>query len=106
MSSYSLNQHQAPNELTTTVVCERGTARFEYHNKRWLSMEKPNDPWREEAVVEFERDTPFILQANAFLGAVEGKSASLCSLAEGVQTLKVNLAILASAETRAWQEIK
>src|SRR5262249_15221081 len=26
LASYSLNQYQAPNELTLTVICERGTA--------------------------------------------------------------------------------
>src|SRR5215217_6265260 len=29
LASYSLNQHQAPNETMITVVCEGGTARFE-----------------------------------------------------------------------------
>ena len=29
LASYSLNQHQAPNEVTLTVVCERGTVRWE-----------------------------------------------------------------------------
>src|SRR5439155_16743169 len=28
MASYALNQHQAPNETTITVICERGTVRF------------------------------------------------------------------------------
>ena len=31
LANYSLNQHQAPNELTLTVVCERGTLRVELH---------------------------------------------------------------------------
>ena len=28
MGSYALNQHQAPNETTITVVCEQGTLRI------------------------------------------------------------------------------
>jgi hypothetical protein len=33
---------------------------------------------------------------------VDAENSPLCSLAEAAQTLQVNLAILASAETRAW----
>jgi predicted dehydrogenase len=44
-ASYALNQHQAPNETTITVVCERGTARFEAHTGRWRAMEHPGATW-------------------------------------------------------------
>ena len=106
LASYSLNQHQPPNEVTITVVCERGTARFEYHRQRWMWMEKPDTPWQEESVGPLERDALFLRQAESFLDAIDGKSPPLCSLADGVQTLKVNLAILRSIEQRAWQEIE
>lgn len=103
LASYSLNQHQAPNESTITVVCERGTLRGEFHNNRWLWMTEPGIAWSEEAFGAAERDTPFIAQAHAFLDAVEGKAPPLCSLDEGVQTLRINLAALASVETGTWQ---
>ena len=35
-----------------------------------------------------------------------GVTPPLCSLAEAAQTLHVNLAILASAEKRAWVEVR
>ena len=41
---------------------------------------------------------------HAFLDAVEGKCGP-CSLDDGLQTLKVNLAALASLERGEWQEL-
>ncbi|NLF09670.1 MAG: Gfo/Idh/MocA family oxidoreductase [Pirellulaceae bacterium] len=105
LGTYSLNQHQAPNEMTITVVCERGTARFEGHLARWRWMLKPDDPWRDEPAEPLARDELFVRQANAFLDALDGREQPLCSLEEGLQTLRVNLAALASLETGAWQSI-
>lgn len=105
MGSFTLNQHQAPNETTLTVVCDRGVARFEYHESRWRWCTEPGGAWHDEPVGPLERDTLFIRQAAAFLDAVEGKQSPACTLADGAQTLRVNLAILASARNRQWQEI-
>jgi predicted dehydrogenase len=105
LASYSLNQHQAPNETSITVVCRRGTARFEYHAARWRFMTKPGTEWTDSANVTLERDTLFVRQANAFLDAVEGVRPPLCPLADGVATLRVNLAILRSFEQLSWQEV-
>jgi predicted dehydrogenase len=106
LACYSLNQHQAPNESSITVVCDGGTARCELHNNRWLWMSKPGDAWHEESFGTMERDTAFIAQANAFLDAVEGRIAPLCRLDEGIQTLRVNLAILASVASSKWEIVK
>lgn len=105
LGSYSLNQHQAPNESTITIVCERGTVRCEIHNNRWLWMTRPGGEWNAEPFGPQERDTPFIAQAHAFLDAVERRQAPLCTLDEGIQTLRVNLAALESVETEGWQTI-
>ncbi len=105
MGCFSLNQHQAPNETAITVVCRNGTVRFEAHVSRWRWMTEPGGVWHDEPCAPVERDTPFIRQAEAFLDAVEGKHPPLCSLDEGAQTLRVNLAILASAEAGAWQTL-
>jgi predicted dehydrogenase len=105
IGSFSLNQFQAPNELTITIVCERGTARFEYHCNRWLQMRRPEEHWQIAHVVDLERDTLFCRQANSFLDAIEGKAAPICSLQEGLQTLRVNLALQNSIECGAWQTI-
>jgi predicted dehydrogenase len=105
MGCFSLNQHQAPNESTITVICRGGTVRFEAHENRWCWMTEPAGAWHDEPCGSVERDTPFIRQAEAFLDAVESRHAPLCSLDEGAQTLRVNLAILASAEAGAWQTL-
>jgi predicted dehydrogenase len=106
LASYSLNQHQAPNEMTLTVVCEGGTVRCEFHEHRWRWATTPGEPWRDEPIAPLERDTIFIAQADAFLDAVEGRGAFPCSIAEGLQTLRVNLGALASLESRRWHEIR
>ncbi len=105
MASYSLNQHQAPNEITFTVVCERGTFRCEFHENRWRWMSEPAGAWHDEIIPPLERDTLFVVQANAFLDAVEGIAPPPCSLTEGVQSLRVNLAALASVESGSWQSL-
>ena len=106
MGCYSLNQHQAPNEMTITVMCERGTLRCEMHANRWRWMDKPDTNWHDEAVGRLTRDDWFILQARAFLDTLEGKAEPLCTLKEGLQTLKVNLATLASADAGSvWETI-
>lgn len=105
LGSYSLNQHQAPNELTITVVCERGTARFESHRHSWSWMTRPDDSWHQEPMPPVARDVLFIRQAERFLNALDGREPPLCSLDEGVQTLRVNLAALASSEEKTWQTL-
>jgi predicted dehydrogenase len=100
-----MNQYQAPNETTMTVVCERGTAQFQAHEHRWRWMTEPGQVWRDEPFPPLERDTIFLAQANQFLDVVEGTAEPLCTLDEGLQTLKVNLAALASADSGTWQAI-
>lgn len=103
LASYALNQYQAPNEFTVTVVAERGTLRCEFHLNRWRWMETPGGEWHDESMAPLERDTLFVTQAHAFLDAVEGRRAPLCSLADGLQTLRVNLAALRSLESQTWE---
>ncbi len=102
MGSYSLNQHQAPNEMTITVVCTGGAARFEYHRSRWRWMAEPGGEWTNEYTGPLERDELFVRQAEAMLDAVEGKAPPPCSVVEARHALCINLAILSSAERRAW----
>ncbi len=105
LGSFSLNQHQAPNESSLTVICKSGTARFEMHNSRWRWQTDPAGTWQDEPGVKLERDTLFTLQASSFLDALAGKFPPLCTLAEAAQTLRVNLAILRSMEDRRWQTL-
>ena len=94
MGSYSLNQYQAPNEITITVVCEKGTLRFELHKNRWRWMVEPSANWHDEAKPLMERDDWFILQENAFLDVLEGRAAPLCTIEQAWQTLRVQLAAI------------
>ncbi len=105
LASYSLNQYQAPNETSITVVCERGTARWESHRQRWRWMTVPDEPWHDESFPPAERDQAFIAQAHQFLDTAEGKCAPLCSLEEGRHTLQVNLAALNSLDSGNWQRL-
>lgn len=105
LSSYSLNQHQAPNEFTLSIIGERGVARCELHAGRWRWITEPDGTWQEETIPPLERDTLFVAQANAFLDAIKRRGAMACSLQEGLQTLRVNLAALASADSGQWQSI-
>lgn len=102
MGCFSLNQHQAPNETTLTVVGTRGTARFEAHESRWRWMNAPGSTWIDEPVMGLARDALFALQAEAFLDAVAGYEPVPCSLGDARQTLAVNLAILQAADTGTW----
>jgi predicted dehydrogenase len=106
MGSFTLNQYQAPNETTITVVCEHGTVRYENHECRWRWMTQPGKVWNDEPHEPFERDAWFIRQANVFLDVLEGRTTPPCSLDEGLQTLRVNLAALASAEQATWQTVR
>jgi predicted dehydrogenase len=105
LGSYSLNQHQAPNETTITVICDGGTVRWESHANRWRWMLRPSEAWHDESFVAQPRDASFIAQANLFLDVVEGRRSPLCSLEEGLQTLRVNLAALTSVDGGGWQQI-
>jgi predicted dehydrogenase len=105
VASYSLNQYQSPIETTITVVCEHGTVRFEYHNHRWRRMLRPDEPWQDEPFTWLERDTLFTRQAESFLDAIVGQRPPLCSFEDGLQSLQVNLAILASIENGGWQAV-
>ena len=104
-ASYSLNQHQAPNESTITVVCEHGTARIEMHKHRWRWKTEPDEPWHDKTQGPVERDSMFVSQANMFLDAIEEDAPVACSLEEGLQTLRANLAILRAADTHTWQDV-
>lgn len=105
MGCYSLNQFQAPNTTTITVNGDRGTAEINVTENRWRWMDKVNGSWQDQPLAPLERDDLFVAQAEAFLDVVEGKAQPRCSLDDGLQTLKVNLAALHAADHHTWQTI-
>jgi len=105
MGSFTMNQFQALNELLFTVVCERGTVRYEPVLNRWRWMTEPSGSWHDEQLPPAERDAMFIRQANAFMDSLEGKADLLCTLDEGIQTLRVNVALLEMVEAAPWRAV-
>lgn len=103
LTTYALNQHQPANELTITVVCERGQARFHGHGAKWSWLVDVDGQWEEEVTSGMDRDSLFRRQAEAFLDAVERQTEPLCGVAEGIVTLKSVLAILGSLESKRWE---
>jgi predicted dehydrogenase len=103
--NYALNQFQAPNEMTMQVHCEGGSVKIEGHAQRYGVFRRATDAWEWHTTAPMERDEMFIAQANAFLDALHGKPAGLCTFDEAVQTLKFNLAALESARSGKALEI-
>ena len=102
LATYSLNQYQAPNETSITVVGETGTTRWEAHHSRWLCMRQPGAAWDVRAECTLERDDMFVEQARRMLQAIEGAGPVTCTIDEARQTLRVNLAVLEAADNRRW----
>jgi len=104
LGNFSLNQHQAANESMITVICERGMLRFEFQKSWYRWITEPESEWQVGYHETLERDSLFQRQATAFLDYLEGLCPPLCSLADGAQTLAVNLSILNSVDQRSWIE--
>lgn len=95
--NYSLNQFQAPTETRMDFHAEAGSVRVELQANCWGTMARGAAEWTWHALPQAERDRSFIAQANFFLDGCAGLSTPLCSLEEGIQTLRFNLAALQSA---------
>ncbi len=101
LCSYALNQFQAPNENYIQFNAAHGSVRIELHRQRWGTFTSESTDWDWRPPIAVERDQHFTAQANAFLDQIEGRSPALCTLEAGIQTLRFNLAALASAERGA-----
>jgi predicted dehydrogenase len=96
--NYTLNQFQAPNESTLQFNTEAGSLKIEVHRRRWGTFFLGDSDWKWRDVAPLDRDGPFLAQANAFLDQIEGQPSRLCSLSAAIDTLRFNLAALASAD--------
>lgn len=105
LGSFTLNQHQAPNEGSLTVICKKGTARFETHVNGWRWQTRPDDKWHDEPAAKLQGDSLFTRQAESFLDTLEGVRPPLCTLEEGLQTLHVTLGIFRSIKDGCWQTL-
>lgn len=105
LTSFALNQFQAPNESRILFHGEKASLSLEIVNQRVGLRGFGDEDWTWEVVPHGERDAMFIAQANGFLDAVEGKPDHLSGIADALQTLKVNLAALKSSDTRSFVKI-
>lgn len=99
LTTYSLNQFQAPNEATFLVHCERGSYKVELHEQRWGAYAHGAAGWEYHPAPVKERDDLFVAQANAFLDGMSGAETDLATLDEAAQTLRFNLGALESWRT-------
>lgn len=102
---YALNQFQAPNEIRMDFNALGGTVRVELHAQRWGTRLLGKDEWIWRDASVAHRDNWFVAQSNAFLDGLEGRPNELCTLREGIQTLRFNLAALESWRERLPVEI-
>lgn len=99
LSNFTLNQFQAPPENTMQFNSATGSVKVELHRRRWGTWSADSTEWDWRVLPPADTDDLFRAQANAFLDQIEGQPARLCSLAAGAQTLRFNLAALASADS-------
>jgi predicted dehydrogenase len=97
--TYALNQFQAPNETRLDFHAPGGSVRVELHTQRWGTLAHGETEWNWRATPVADRDELFIAQAHAFLDGCGGRSTPLCTLQEGIQTVRFNLAALRSWRT-------
>jgi predicted dehydrogenase len=98
LASYALNQFQVPNETTFQFNAKRGSVRIEFPPHRWGFFREGDAAWTWHDSPPLDRDAPFITQANAFMDQIEGQPTRLCSVPAAADTLRFNLAAIASAE--------
>ncbi len=99
LASYYLSQGQAPKETSFTVHCENGSVRADLSTMRVGDLRSGEESWMWTQFGPFQRDDFYVRQAEAFLGAIEGKADHSCTLDEAIHSLKVNVAALSSAKS-------
>lgn len=95
--SYAFNQFQALRENIIQFNAEKGSVRIDIGLQRWGVAYEGDSEWLWHESVPWERDACFIRQAETFLDQIEGRPRRLCTLSAAAQTLRFNMAALASA---------
>ncbi len=98
--SFSLNQFQAPNETVLSFHCDRGSVRATVHKSEFSEIALGETEWRSRTWPAGDRDAIFIRQAEQFLDACNGKETYLSTVAQALQTLRVQAAALQSSRSR------
>lgn len=105
LSAFALNQHQAANESTLTIVGTQGVLKGELHTNTVRLQKVPQGSWTDLAIPGMDRDDLFVKQANYFLDCVDGSCPPLCSLSEAASTLATQLAILRASDAPSWSVV-
>lgn len=105
LSSFTINQFQAPNEVTLSYHAPGGSIRVELHRQRVGLAAQGSTDWEWRDVPHGERDTMFVAQANSFLDASEGMPDQLSSFDDACQTLEVSLCALTSSDSRQFVRV-
>ncbi len=95
IGTITLNQFQTNNDARYEFAGTEGTLRREAPS--WVLGVCRKEKWTWSEPESYERDDFFVFQAEAFLDAVDGKAAPVCTLAEAADTLKTILAALQSS---------
>lgn len=106
MATYALNQHQAANETTLTIVGTRGMVRGEVHSNTVRTIHQPDQDWEIQRLPEFDRDYLFMKQANAFLDQIDLGTPAACSLREAAASLATQIAILEASHQAEWSFVE
>jgi len=100
LASFALNQFQAVSETILTFHGTKGSLRIDVTGDRIGTAEYDGEGWKWDQLPSPQRDdASFTEQARDFLAATRGDTDVGCTLAEGEQTLRCNLAVLQSAES-------
>jgi predicted dehydrogenase len=103
--SIALNQFMAPNETHLQLNGSRGSLAIRFHEHRAGMFMHGDSDWTWTEPLAAERDDLFREQAQSFLSAAIGQQPPVCSLDDGIRTLKVNLAALRSGQRRTVEAI-
>ena len=101
MASYALNQFQASNDTRIEFHSATASVRIEIPPQKWGVFRTGDTDWTWKQPAPLERDALFTAQADRFLDQVDGKPAILCSLETAADSLRFNLASLASLKDNA-----
>lgn len=106
IGSVHLDYYQRPPSHLLEIVGTKGTIRWDNADGCVNIFTDVKDHWESIASPKaFERNDMFLAQMKHFIEIARGQLEPICSLEDGVQTLKVALAILASASGKRIEHI-
>jgi len=88
-----LNQFQKPNILEIEIIGTKGNLRYEVNGEihKITFCDNDRNQWREIERFKYNRDDPYILQAEEFLNALDRKTSFPTSIKEAESTLRLCL---------------